>query len=68
MTDFSSLIVADRGQNAAPIHLVDKAGFDGWVKKRPAEDRARPHAASVTTHVAPAPPDSVRVDNSHLHG
>jgi leucyl aminopeptidase len=40
MTDFSSLIVADRGQNAAPIHLVDKAGFDGWVKKRPAEDRA----------------------------
>jgi leucyl aminopeptidase len=40
MTDFSSLIVADRGQHAAPIHLVDKAGFDGWVKKRPAEDRA----------------------------
>jgi leucyl aminopeptidase len=40
MTDFASLIVADRGQAARPIHLVDKDSFDGWVKKRPAEDRA----------------------------
>jgi leucyl aminopeptidase len=40
MTDFASLLVADRGQKARPIHLVDKAGFDAWVKKRPAEDRA----------------------------
>ena len=40
MTDFSSLLVADRGQKAHPIHLVDKAGFEAWSKTRPAEDRA----------------------------
>ena len=40
MTDLSSLIVADRGQAARPIHLVDKDNFDAWLKKRPAEDRA----------------------------
>ena len=40
MTDFASLLVADRGQKARPIHLVDKGSFADWVKKRPAEDRA----------------------------
>jgi leucyl aminopeptidase len=40
MTDFASLLVADRGQKARPIHLVDKQGFEAWLKKRPAEDRA----------------------------
>ena len=40
MTDFASLLVADRGQKARPIHLVDKDGFAAWLKKRPAEDRA----------------------------
>jgi leucyl aminopeptidase len=40
MTDFASLLVADRGQKAHPIHLVDKDSFADWVKKRPAEDRA----------------------------
>ena len=40
MTDFTSLIVADRGQDARPIHLVDKKSFESWLKKRPAEDRA----------------------------
>jgi leucyl aminopeptidase len=40
MTDFSSLLVPDRGQKARPIHLVDKANFADWLKKRPAEDRA----------------------------
>ena len=40
MTDFASLIVPDRGQKARPIHLVDKDSFAGWLKKRPAEDRA----------------------------
>ena len=39
MTDFALLLVPDRGQNARPIHLVDKASFDEWMKKRPAEDR-----------------------------
>ena len=40
MTDFASLLVADRGQRARPIHLVDKGSFDGWLKGRPAADRA----------------------------
>jgi leucyl aminopeptidase len=40
MTDFASLLAADRGQKARPIHLVDKSSFEAWSKKRPAEDRA----------------------------
>ena len=40
MTDFSNLLVADRGQKAHPIHLVDKDGFEEWSRSRPAEDRA----------------------------
>jgi leucyl aminopeptidase len=40
MTDFASLLVADRGQKAHPVHLVDKHSFADWVKTRPAEDRA----------------------------
>ncbi|MEO8548147.1 MAG: leucyl aminopeptidase family protein [Sphingomicrobium sp.] len=40
MTDFASLLVADRGQKARPIHLVDKTSFADWVKSRSAEDRA----------------------------
>jgi leucyl aminopeptidase len=44
MTDFASLLVADRGQPARPIHLVDKGSFEAWAKGRPAEDRALIHA------------------------
>jgi leucyl aminopeptidase len=40
MTDFAQLLVADRGQKARTIHLVDKGSFEAWVKARPAEDRA----------------------------
>jgi leucyl aminopeptidase len=40
MTDFATLLVADRGQKARPIHLVDKDSFEAWAKLRPAEDRA----------------------------
>ncbi|HSR00682.1 MAG TPA: leucyl aminopeptidase family protein [Sphingomicrobium sp.] len=40
MTDFSSLLVPDRGQKARPIHLVDKDDFGAWLSKRPAQDRA----------------------------
>src|SRR3712207_5237575 len=39
MTDFAPLLQADRGQAATPIHLVDKDGFEDWLKSRPAEDR-----------------------------
>ena len=40
MTDFSQLLVADRGQSARTIHLVDTDSFAGWLKRRSAEDRA----------------------------
>ena len=40
MTDFASLLVADRGQKARPIHLVDKATFADWLKGRSTDDRA----------------------------
>jgi leucyl aminopeptidase len=40
MTDFALLLVPDRGQKARTIHLVDKGGFEAWLKKQPAEDRA----------------------------
>ena len=40
MTEFASLLIADRGQTARPIHLVDKQGFEPWLKKRSAEDRS----------------------------
>lgn len=39
MTDFSALLVPDRGQKAQDLHLVDKAGFDDWLKSRSAADR-----------------------------
>jgi leucyl aminopeptidase len=44
MTDFTALIVADRGQKARPIHIVDKQSFPGWAKPRSPEDRALPEA------------------------
>jgi leucyl aminopeptidase len=57
MTDFASLLIADTGQKARPIHLVDKASFEAWLKTRPAEDRAlleahrfdgkKPHAVAL---------------------
>lgn len=40
MTDFSKLLVADRGQKAHIVHLVDKASFEDWAKTRSAEDRS----------------------------
>src|SRR6266550_1064158 len=39
MTDFASLLIADRRQKARVIHLVDKDSFGPWLKARPAEDR-----------------------------
>ena len=40
MMDFDALLIAERGQKARPIHLVDQDSFPDWVKKRSAEDRA----------------------------
>ena len=39
MTDFTSLLVPDRGQQARTIHLVDKSNFEDWAKRRGADDR-----------------------------
>ena len=39
MTDFASLLIADRGQPAATLHVVDSATFPQWLKSRPAAER-----------------------------
>lgn len=45
MTDFASLLVPDRGQAARAIVLVDKAGFDDWLKALPPRAKAAVGAA-----------------------
>ena len=40
MTDFKALLVADRGQKARAIHIVDKDSFADWAKGRSTADRA----------------------------
>ncbi len=40
MTEFASLLIAERGQKARPIHVVDKDSFADWVKGRSVADRA----------------------------
>jgi leucyl aminopeptidase len=40
MTDKHALIQPDRGQQATPIHLIDKAGLEGFVKGLSAPQRA----------------------------
>jgi len=40
MTDNAALIQPDRGQDAVPIHLVDKDGFAAWAKSLSAPQRA----------------------------
>lgn len=39
MTDLKVLLQPDRGQPAVPLQLVDKQGFDTWLKEQP--ERAR---------------------------
>ena len=45
MTDFASLLLPDRGQAARGIVLVDKAGFDDWLKTLPPRAKAAVGAA-----------------------
>jgi leucyl aminopeptidase len=35
MTDFAALLLPDRGGSATALYLVDKAGFEGWLKGQP---------------------------------
>ena len=39
MTDFSTMLQPDRGQPARLIHMVDKAGYEAWLKGQ--SERAR---------------------------
>ena len=45
MIDYSDLIQPDKGQDARAIHIVDKKGYDEWLKGRSARERA--HLAAV---------------------
>jgi len=45
MTDFASLIAADRGQPARPLQLIAKAEFADWLKGQPPRARAAVEAA-----------------------
>jgi leucyl aminopeptidase len=45
MIDYSDLVQPDKGQDARPIHLVDKQGYADWLKGRSARERA--HLAAV---------------------
>jgi leucyl aminopeptidase len=35
MTEVAALLLPDRGQAATPIHLVDRKGFEPWLKAQP---------------------------------
>jgi leucyl aminopeptidase len=35
MTDLKTLLKPDQGQPATPLQLVDKNGFDAWLKRQP---------------------------------
>ena len=40
MTDCSALLQPDKGQAAVPLQLVDKKGFEAWLKGQPAPARS----------------------------
>lgn len=45
MTDFASLLLPDRGQAARTIVLVEKSGFEDWLKAAPPRAKAAVAAA-----------------------
>ncbi|MGN6124322.1 MAG: leucyl aminopeptidase family protein, partial [Sphingomonas oligoaromativorans] len=45
MTDFASLLQADRGQPAHVLHLVHPGGFEEWLNAQPERIRAAAAAA-----------------------
>ncbi|MCA1652644.1 MAG: M17 family metallopeptidase [Sphingomicrobium sp.] len=45
MTDFTALLLPDRGEPARTLRLVDKAGADAWLKSLSASHRALADAA-----------------------
>ncbi len=47
MTDFSALLQPDQGQPARTIHVVDKAGWETWLKAQPSRARSAIAAARL---------------------
>ena len=45
MTDFTALLLPDRGQPARMLHIVEKSGLDRWLAGQPARVRAGVTAA-----------------------
>jgi leucyl aminopeptidase len=39
MTEVATLLQPDKGQSATALHLVDRKGFDAWLKAQPARIR-----------------------------
>ena len=46
MADLSTLLQPDKGQPATALHLIDKAGFDAWLKAQPERVRGGVSAQS----------------------
>ena len=44
MSDLHSLLQPDRGEPATALHLVDKAGFEEWLKAQPVQVRTAAEA------------------------
>jgi leucyl aminopeptidase len=52
MTGFSSLLQPDKGQPATLLHLVDKAGFEEWLKRQRERVRQAMRAQGFTGEAA----------------
>lgn len=50
MTDFKTLIEADKGQDARSIHILDKGNFEDWLKAQPDTIRAIVKAYKFTAN------------------
>ncbi|KQS04635.1 aminopeptidase [Sphingomonas sp. Leaf357] len=48
MTDFSTLLQADRGQSARTIHVVHPDAYDAWLAKQPQRTRTAVSAHRLT--------------------
>ncbi len=48
MIDLKALLKPDQGQPATPLHLVDKKGFEAWLKEQPPRVRKAIEAQGFT--------------------
>ena len=54
MTDLKSLLKPDQGQPAIALQLVDKKGFEAWLKAQPAQVRHAARGAGLQGRGLPA--------------